>query len=68
MSRELNLKDLIEWQATAKVRYALSSTVNGTTELFATVRGGYEVWKNGVCVLECVQPFQAVEEYNKLTV
>jgi hypothetical protein len=61
---EINLSELIEWQSEHKVLYASSGSEN--KYLYATIRGSFEVWKDGVRVLETMQPFRAVAKYNAL--
>ena len=74
MSRELiimethtiEVKDLAEWRNEQRVLFAFSSKEG--KKLFANLNGGYEIDVKGVKVFECIQPFQAVEKYNSITI
>lgn len=59
----IELEDLRECQSEAKMLFA--SSTKGNKQIFATLRGSYEVWQNGERILECIQPFAAVEKYNQ---
>lgn len=61
---EINLEELREWQQEQKFLYASSSSEK--KRLYVTLRGSYEVWKDGKKVLETMQPYSAVEKYNEL--
>jgi len=60
----IELTDLVEWQSEDKHLFA--SSTRGNKQIYATLRGSYEVWQNGVRILETMQPFTAVEKYNEL--
>lgn len=43
-----------------------TSSAKDNKSLLCNLRGSYEVWHNGVLVLETMQPFTAVEKYNSI--
>ena len=64
MAHTVEVKQLQEWQSEKKVLFASSTKEN--KELYATLRGSYEVWSGGVKVWETMQPFTACEKYNSI--
>lgn len=64
MGQQIEVSELIQWVECKSYDYALDS--KRQKRLTCTLRGSYEVWHKGVLVLECIQPFQAVEKYNSL--
>ena len=61
---QVNLEELRKWQEEEKVLFANSTKEKKS--LYATLRGSYEVYHNGVRVLESMQAISAVEKYNSL--
>lgn len=64
MGQQIEVNELIEWVQTRGCEYAVDGNVD--KKLKCTLRGSFEVWHKDVLVLECIQPFQAVEKYNSL--
>jgi hypothetical protein len=60
----IELASLVEWQSEAKQLFA--SSTKGNKQIYATLRGSYEVWQNGVKILETMHTLTAVEKYNEL--
>jgi hypothetical protein len=63
---EIELTALIEWQRQSEAKQLYASSARENKQIYATLRCSYEVWQNGVKVLETMQPFSAVEKYNEL--
>ena len=62
----LNVNDLIDWKADKEVEYAGNYGKGSHKSLRATLSGGYRVYNHNEIVLECIQPFNAIEKYNSL--
>lgn len=61
---EVSVEALQAWKDETKVLFASSSREN--KKLYATLDGGFEIHHNGEKVYGCIQPFAAVEAYNKI--
>ena len=64
MTHQIQLNPFIEWQQEQTVTYASDS--KSKKVLKCTLMGGFQVWHKGEMVLQCMQPFQAVEKYNSI--
>ena len=64
MKHEITVEGLREWQAKEVVTYASCTTPN--KQLYATLRGCYEVWHNKELILVTQLPTLAVETYNSI--
>jgi len=60
----VEVRALQQWQLEEKVIFA--SSTKEDKQLFATLRGSYEVWHNKEKVFETTQAFTAVEKYNSI--
>lgn len=65
INTEITVDDLIDWKEQKFVEFA-SSYGRVNKKLCATLSGGYKVFHNRICILECIQPYQAVELYNSI--
>ena len=61
MKEEVN--NLLYFQSNEKVCYI--KEFNKT--LYCTLQGSFEVWENGVLVLETLQAVTALEKYNSIS-
>ena len=68
MRHQIKLEDLQSWINDEQlILFASSSNgSNGQKSLYATMGGSYQVHHRGERVWEGMQPFDAVEKYNKL--
>lgn len=60
----IEVNDLNDWQQKEKVLFASSTYEN--KQLYATLRGSFEVWHNNVKIFETILPFFAVNRYNSI--
>jgi hypothetical protein len=63
-THKVAVDELSKWQSEEKMMFASSSQED--KQLYATLRGSYEVWHKGRLVKETIQPFSAVESYNSI--
>lgn len=63
-SQQLEVNELIEWVSKSSTMYAKCSISD--KELKVAMNGSFQVYHKGEIVLECIQPFRAVEKYNSL--
>ena len=66
MRHEVKYEDLQEWIDDSQLLMFASSSASGGKKLYATLRGSFEVHSKGVMVWQGMQPFRAVQEYNKI--
>lgn len=65
MSHQIELEDLQKWIEDDQLMLFASSTKDDK-QLYATMCGSYEVHQNGEVVHVTIQPYSAVEYYNKI--
>lgn len=63
---EPTVQDLQEFVNETYVTFASQVGGGKKKSLVVNLRGGFEVYSNGVKVHEGMQPFQAIEEYNSI--
>lgn len=60
------LQNIELWREETEVTYCSQYGTGIGKKLVATLFGGFKVYNNKVCILECTQPYQALETYNNI--
>lgn len=63
-SQQLDINEFLQWLEDSSVMYAKCSVSD--KELRVTPKGAFIILHKGNVVYKCLQPFWAIEKYNKL--